>query len=147
MNTCPQSSAMRWTGAAVAVFLLLVATTSASGRALAPGAPHDSQLARHLAEALRVPHVARAHSSAVAVDLTTGEQLYALNASLPLAPASNEKLALTFALLKTFTPNLRIETRVLATGAISGGTLRGSIVLVGGGDPSLSSRDLGVLAR
>jgi D-alanyl-D-alanine carboxypeptidase/D-alanyl-D-alanine-endopeptidase (penicillin-binding protein 4) len=91
--------------------------------------------------------VATAHSSAVAVDLTTGEQLYSLNETLPLAPASNEKLALTFALLKTFTPQLRIETRVLAAGTISGGTLHGSIVLVGGGDPSLSSRNLGVLAR
>src|SRR5262249_47918759 len=104
MSTCPQSSAMRWTGAAIAVFLLLVGTTAASGRALAPGSTHAPQLALHLAQALRVPHVSRAHSSAVAVDLTTGEQLYALNDTLPLAPASNEKLALTFALLKTFTP-------------------------------------------
>src|SRR5215471_19191995 len=147
MNTCPESSAMRWTGAAIAAFLLLVAPTAASGRTLAPGSPHDSQLARHLAQALHVPHVAHARSSAVAVDLTTGEQLYALNETLPLAPASNEKLALTFALLKTFTPKLRIETRVLAAGTISGGILHGSIVLVGGGDPSLSSRNLGVLAR
>jgi D-alanyl-D-alanine carboxypeptidase/D-alanyl-D-alanine-endopeptidase (penicillin-binding protein 4) len=138
---------MRWTGAAVAAFLLLVVTTAASGRPLAHGSRHDSQLARHLARALRVPHVARAHSSAIAVDLTTGEQLYALNETLPLAPASNEKLALTFALLKTFTPQLRIETRVLSAGTISGGVLHGSIVLVGGGDPSLSSRNLGVLAR
>src|SRR5262245_3141599 len=138
---------MRWTGAAVAAFLLLAATTSASGRTLAPAAATDAQLARHLAQALRVPHVSRAHSSAVAVDLTSGEQLYALNDSLALAPASNEKLALTFALLKTFSPKLRIATRVLAAGSVAGGTLHGSIALVGGGDPSFSSRNLGVLAR
>src|SRR5262249_18417877 len=135
------------TGAAVAAFLLLAATTSASGRTLAPAGADDQQLARHLSSALRVPHVSRARSSAVAVDLTTGEQLYALNDTLPLAPASNEKLALTFALLKTFDPKLRIATRVLTAGTISGGTLHGSIALVGGGDPSLSSRNLGVLAR
>jgi D-alanyl-D-alanine carboxypeptidase/D-alanyl-D-alanine-endopeptidase (penicillin-binding protein 4) len=73
--------------------------------------------------------------------------LYALNGSLPLAPASNEKLALTFALLKTFSPKLRIETKVLASGTVDGGTLHGSLALVGGGDPTLTSRDLGVLAR
>jgi D-alanyl-D-alanine carboxypeptidase/D-alanyl-D-alanine-endopeptidase (penicillin-binding protein 4) len=42
---------------------------------------------------------------------------------------------------------MRIETRVEATGAQVGDTLQGSLVLVGGGDPTLSSRDLAKLAR
>src|SRR5206468_7267526 len=50
-------------------------------------------------------------------------------------------------LLKTFSPKLRIATRVLTAGTMAGGTLHGSIVLVGGGDPSLSSRNLRLLAR
>src|SRR5881397_1027272 len=50
----------------------------------------DSTLQDKLAKALRVPHVSAASSAAVAVDLATGEQLFAANDALPLAPASNE---------------------------------------------------------
>jgi D-alanyl-D-alanine carboxypeptidase/D-alanyl-D-alanine-endopeptidase (penicillin-binding protein 4) len=107
----------------------------------------DSALERRLAKALRVPHVSQALSSAVAVDLRTGRQLFALNDSLPLAPASNEKLTLTYALLRSFSPAMRIPTKVSALGVRQGTTLRGDLFLVGGGDPMLSSRDLALLAR
>jgi len=120
---------------------------------LTPAAPafaavrSDSNLEKRLAKALRVPHVSAATSAAVAVDLQTGEQLFALNDTLSLAPASNEKLALTFALFSSFSPKTRIETRVEATGVQDGDTLHGNLVLVGGGDPTLSTRDLARLAR
>ena len=94
-----------------------------------------------------MPHVATARSAAVAVDLQTGELLFALNDTLPLVPASNEKLPLTFALLTSYSPRMRIETRVEASGAQTGDTLRGNLVLVGGGDPTLSSGDVLELAR
>jgi serine-type D-Ala-D-Ala carboxypeptidase/endopeptidase (penicillin-binding protein 4) len=123
-----------------AVTVVVAAPASASVRA-------DSTLAKRLSKALRVPHVSGASSAAIAVDLATGEQLFALNETLPLAPASNEKLPLTYALLTSYSPRMRIETRVEATGAQVGDTLQGSLVLVGGGDPTLSSRDLAKLAR
>src|SRR3954470_24550108 len=72
----------------------------------------DSTLQDRLAKALRVPHVSAATSAAVAVDLDTGQQLFALNDTLPLAPASNEKLALTYALFSSFAPTMRIATKV-----------------------------------
>ena len=125
--------------AAVAV-LALVAPASASVRA-------DATLQDRLAKALRAAHVSAASSAAVAVDLETGQQLYALNDTLPLAPASNEKLALTYALLKTFSPTMRIATKVSALGVQRGTTLTGDLFLVGGGDPTLSSVDLARLAR
>ena len=49
----------------------------------------DSTLQDKLAKALRVPHVSSATSAAVAVDLVTGQQLFATNDTLSLAPASN----------------------------------------------------------
>jgi serine-type D-Ala-D-Ala carboxypeptidase/endopeptidase (penicillin-binding protein 4) len=107
----------------------------------------DSALERRLAKALRVPHVSQALSSAVAVDLRTGRQLFALNDSRPLAPASNEKLALTYGLLTTLGPAHRIETDVVEVGTQRGASLDGGLVLVGGGDPTLSGADLGRLAR
>jgi D-alanyl-D-alanine carboxypeptidase/D-alanyl-D-alanine-endopeptidase (penicillin-binding protein 4) len=107
----------------------------------------DSTLQDKLAKALRVPHVSSATSAAVAVDLVTGQQLFATNDSLSLAPASNEKLALTYALFSSFSPTMRITTKVSALGVQRGTTLNGDLFLVGGGDPTLSSSDLARLAR
>jgi D-alanyl-D-alanine carboxypeptidase/D-alanyl-D-alanine-endopeptidase (penicillin-binding protein 4) len=97
-------------------------------------------LAPQLDHALRVPHVSLARTSAVAVDLATGETLYSRNATLPLLPASNEKLAVTYAALTALGPEFRIETDVLQDGA-------GNLILKGYGDPTLSSTQLKSLAR
>jgi len=107
----------------------------------------DSSLQDKLAKALRVAHVSAATSAAVAVDLDTGQQLFAANDTLPLAPASNEKLALTYALFSSFSPTMRIATKVSGLGVQRGTTLNGDLFLVGGGDPTLSSSDLTLLAR
>ena len=123
-------------------FALLMSTGAASASVRA-----DSTLQNRLAKALRVPHVSAASSAAIAVDLDTGEQLFALNDTLPLEPASNEKLALTYALLTTLGPKMRIETKVDGVGVRKGATLEGDIFLVGGGDPTLSSGDLAHLAQ
>ena len=45
----------------------------------------------------------------------TGQVVYGRNRTLSLAPASTEKLALSFALLSRLGPVYRIETRVLHT--------------------------------
>ena len=116
------------------------------GPAAAPAPAASPPLAARLARALAVPHVNQTRSAAVAVDLATGEVVFARNASRALAPASTEKLTLTYGLLTTLGPAYRITTRVLATGAVEGATLRGSLILKGAGDPSLSSAGLRRLA-
>jgi D-alanyl-D-alanine carboxypeptidase/D-alanyl-D-alanine-endopeptidase (penicillin-binding protein 4) len=133
---------MRRTAVLLALFSLLAAVPTATAAVRS-----DSSLEHRLAKALRVPHVAPSRSAALAFDLETGKQLFAQHDSLPLVPASNEKLALTFALLTSFSPMLRIETRVEATGTQNGTVLHGNLVLVGGGDPTLTSNDLARLAR
>jgi D-alanyl-D-alanine carboxypeptidase/D-alanyl-D-alanine-endopeptidase (penicillin-binding protein 4) len=97
-------------------------------------------LAPQLERALHVPHVSLAATGAVAVDLATGRTLYARNQALPLLPASNEKLAVTYAALTALGPEFRIETDVLEDDA-------GNVYLKGYGDPTLSSAQLTVLAR
>ena len=67
----------------------------------APAGAGDSPLAKRLARSLAVPHVSQARTAAVAIDLQTGETLYTEHAGLPLAPASNEKLAVAYAALVT----------------------------------------------
>ena len=100
-----------------------------------------------LEQALRVPHVSLASTGAVVVDLTTGETVYSQNASLSLLPASNEKLAVTYAALTALGPGFRIETDVLGEGHQIGTTWQGNLVLKGYGDPTLASADLVDLAR
>jgi D-alanyl-D-alanine carboxypeptidase/D-alanyl-D-alanine-endopeptidase (penicillin-binding protein 4) len=118
--------------------------------ALAPApaasAPPATTLAEQLGRALRVPHVSQARSAALAVDLASGATLYSQHATLALAPASNEKLAVAYAALATLGPAFRIETQVLGVGEQDGATWRGSITLRGAGDPTLSTGDLRALA-
>jgi D-alanyl-D-alanine carboxypeptidase/D-alanyl-D-alanine-endopeptidase (penicillin-binding protein 4) len=97
-------------------------------------------LTPQLDHALRVPHVSLKSTGAVAIDLTTGETLYARNDTLPLIPASNEKLTVTYAALTALGPAFRIETDVLQDAA-------GDLVLKGYGDPTLTSVELAALAR
>jgi serine-type D-Ala-D-Ala carboxypeptidase/endopeptidase (penicillin-binding protein 4) len=115
--------------------------------ALVAPATGAASLQTALARALRVPHVSLASTGAVAIDLTTGETVYSRNASLSLLPASNEKLAVTYAALTALGPGFRIETDVLGEGQEIGTTWEGDIVLKGYGDPTLSSTGLADLAR
>lgn len=76
------------------------------------------------------------------IDLDTGETLEALNADLPLPPASVVKAATALYALDRLGPDHRFETRLIASGARAGGTLRGDIYLQGGGDPELDTTGL-----
>ncbi|MDX6509024.1 MAG: hypothetical protein QOG81_776 [Gaiellaceae bacterium] len=129
---------------AVSVAALLAALVAVSGAGAAHG---QLPLDRRLAKALTVPHVSPARSAALAVDLSTGKVLYGRNQSLSLAPASNEKLALTYGLLTTLGPSFRIDTEVLGEGQLEGTVWNGDLVLRGYGDPSLSTADLRMLAQ
>jgi serine-type D-Ala-D-Ala carboxypeptidase/endopeptidase (penicillin-binding protein 4) len=128
----------------VAALIALVAL--AAPAATAAGPTQDSQLQRRLARALQVPHVAPARSAAVAVDLASGTVLFTQNSGRSLAPASNEKLPLTYAALMQLGPTYRIETDVLGQGQQDGTQWTGTLVLKGNGDPTLSSADLRALA-
>jgi serine-type D-Ala-D-Ala carboxypeptidase/endopeptidase (penicillin-binding protein 4) len=125
--------------------LALLVALAALAAPVAAGA-QQAPLQTRLAKALRVPHVAPARSAGVALDLTTGTVLFAQNPGLALAPASNEKLPLTYAALVNLGASYRIETDVLGEGTQDGITFDGTLVLRGGGDPTLSSAGLRSLA-
>jgi D-alanyl-D-alanine carboxypeptidase/D-alanyl-D-alanine-endopeptidase (penicillin-binding protein 4) len=91
--------------------------------------------------------VSPARTGATVLDLRTGSTLFAHNSGLPLRPASNEKLATTYAALTALGPSFRIETDVLGDGEQSGATWQGNLVLKGYGDPALSYAQLNSLAR
>jgi D-alanyl-D-alanine carboxypeptidase/D-alanyl-D-alanine-endopeptidase (penicillin-binding protein 4) len=126
---------------------LLAAACLSHASVAAAATRAETPLGPRLAKALRVPHVSPARSAALAIDLTTGRPLFAQNGALPLAPASNEKLAVTYAVLTALGPTFTISTRVDENGERDGTTLHGDLFLVGGGDPTLSRADLTTLAR
>lgn len=78
---------------------------------------------------------------AVVLEPATGALLYDVGASTPRVPASAVKLVTAAAALRAVGPQTRLPTRVLA------GAAPGELVLVGGGDPGLSARDLDALAE
>jgi serine-type D-Ala-D-Ala carboxypeptidase/endopeptidase (penicillin-binding protein 4) len=113
---------------------------------LAAAAPAWASLGSRLAAALAVSGIDPGRSAAVAVDLRTGKTIFAQNPWLGLAPASNEKLAVTFAALEALGPAFRIETDVLGRGRLDGTTWSGDLYLRGRGDPTLTGSGLAALA-
>ena len=70
---------------------------------------------------------------ALVTDMTTGQVLYSLNSGTGYTPASTTKLATSVAALQVLGANARFKTTVVTGRAAS------SIVLVGGGDPTLAA--------
>ena len=63
------------------------------------------------------------------------------------APASNEKLLTSLTLLDLVGPSYRYVTTVGSTAPITAGTVDGDLVLIGSGDPTMTERDLGGMAK
>lgn len=75
------------------------------------------------------------------VDLGSGKTLLELNQDRFFVPASNAKLFTTALALARLGADYTFQTRVLADSAPDGeGRIRGSLRLMGGGDPNLSAR-------
>jgi D-alanyl-D-alanine carboxypeptidase/D-alanyl-D-alanine-endopeptidase (penicillin-binding protein 4) len=72
-------------------------------------------------------------------DRTAHRFLFQLHERTELKPASNMKLTTSAVVLADLGVTKRLSTRVYRTGVLSGDKLTGSLWLVGGGDPSLST--------
>jgi D-alanyl-D-alanine carboxypeptidase/D-alanyl-D-alanine-endopeptidase (penicillin-binding protein 4) len=94
-------------------------------------APDPAALATQLAPLLGDPALG-AQVKAAVVDVSTGEVLLEQNATTPGVPASTAKLLTAVAALTTLDPAQRLPTTVVE------GATPGEVVLVGGGDPTLS---------
>ena len=130
---------LRVAAAAVAVVAFFVVPAAQAGSA--------DVFQQQLSQALHARYVSPARTGAIVLDLQTGQTLFAHNPRLALRPASNEKLATTYAALTALGPSFRIETDVLGEGRTSGATWQGNLVLKGYGDPALSASQLVKLAR
>ncbi|MGH8993685.1 MAG: D-alanyl-D-alanine carboxypeptidase/D-alanyl-D-alanine endopeptidase, partial [Acidimicrobiia bacterium] len=109
--------------------------------------PHP--LAAALAARLADPRLAGL-SVGLSVWLDGFGEVVASNADLPLLPASNQKLITAMGVLARVPITDTLVTEVRATGAQDGPTLVGDLILVGGGDPTLTTsgpHSLDALAR
>ncbi|HTB65761.1 MAG TPA: D-alanyl-D-alanine carboxypeptidase/D-alanyl-D-alanine-endopeptidase [Steroidobacteraceae bacterium] len=87
-----------------------------------------------------------AQVSAAAVDLDNRHVLDELHADTHLTPASLTKLVTAAAVLNQWPPDKVFHTRLLTSGAIVAGELRGDLVLLGAGDASLDDQSFWSLA-
>jgi D-alanyl-D-alanine carboxypeptidase/D-alanyl-D-alanine-endopeptidase (penicillin-binding protein 4) len=110
--------------------------------AFAPAATAAPPLATRLAQALAVPGISTTQSSAMAIDLATGQTLFRRNADRSLAPASNEKLTVTYAALVELGTSYRFRTALLGVGSQEENVWHGDVFLKGYGDPTLTSPEL-----
>jgi serine-type D-Ala-D-Ala carboxypeptidase/endopeptidase (penicillin-binding protein 4) len=108
--------------------VLGVATGSANGS----GGATAAGVAAALAPIVGSP-VLGGQLGVLVTNLASGQVLYQRNASSGFTPASTAKLATAVAALDVLGPNARFRTTVVA------GSSPSSIVLVGGGDPTLAA--------
>jgi D-alanyl-D-alanine carboxypeptidase/D-alanyl-D-alanine-endopeptidase (penicillin-binding protein 4) len=87
-----------------------------------------------------------AQVSAAAIDLDNEHVLEELHPDTHLTPASLTKLVTAAAALNQWPPDKLFHTRLLTTGTIVAGELRGDLVLLGAGDASLDDQSFWSLA-
>lgn len=112
-----------------------------SGRAAAPEA---REVLRNFVDSLvNEPAWRNSHWGILIVDPARGDTLYSLNAGKLFMPASNQKLLTAAVALARLGPDYRFRTELAARGdgrqpPMSGGTIRGDLVVTGYGDPTVS---------
>ncbi len=124
--------------------LLAVAAIACAAATAAPAAAPP--LEPRLTTALTAPSLSLGRTAALAVDVASGAVIYAHNSSLPIAPASNEKIPVTWVALTSLGAGYRFHTEVYGTGARAGSAWDGDLILKGFGDPTLATVDVNRLA-
>ncbi|MFI7017231.1 D-alanyl-D-alanine carboxypeptidase/D-alanyl-D-alanine-endopeptidase [Streptomyces sp. NPDC050164] len=108
--------------------------TGLGGVSTVKSAPDGKALANSLTPLLKDPELGLRPAAAV-VDVTTGRRLYGTGSDAALTPASTTKIATTVAALSAMGADHRLTTRA----ALEPDTKE--VVLVGGGDPTLTARE------
>jgi D-alanyl-D-alanine carboxypeptidase/D-alanyl-D-alanine-endopeptidase (penicillin-binding protein 4) len=84
-----------------------------------------------------------AHMGILVVEPVTGDTVYSHNAGKLFMPASNEKLLTGATALAQLGTGYRFTTSFVSSAAIANGVLKGNLVVVGRGDPSVSDAMMG----
>lgn len=107
---------------------------------LAGVAIDEDGLASAINQHIGHPRFANASWGIQIVSLQDGRTLYETNSLKLHKPASNAKLFTGALALDRLGSEFRFKTELLARGKLSKGTLRGDLIVRGGGDPTFSAR-------
>jgi serine-type D-Ala-D-Ala carboxypeptidase/endopeptidase (penicillin-binding protein 4) len=94
------------------------------------------ELQADLREIIARPGWREARWGVMVASIDRGDTLFAMNADLPMLPASTLKLFTTAAALYYLGPDFRFSTYALADGPVANGVLDGDLILYGTGDPA-----------
>jgi len=110
--------------------------------AAAPGpSHHERALAADLDRIFRVPAMEQGLWGVEVKSLDSGRILYSRNRRTLMMPASNMKILTLAAAAETLGWDYRFTTTLATTAAVENGVLKGDLIVVGGGDPTINSRD------
>lgn len=128
-----------------ALLLLVIGPAAADPATLVrPPVATSAALPGKVAAAVTKPFAAPGLGKRVAVtivDAVSGQALYRKDGAAAVAPASTLKLVTAVTALSVLPADTRLRTTLVTSGTLSGGVLTGDLVLVGGGDTTLSSVD------
>src|SRR5262245_47661139 len=123
---------------------LLVSALLAGCHADLPAAPPAREafpavpvLVRDIDALLAAPALEHGYLGVLVKSLKTDESLYSINAKRLMIPASNMKIVTLAAAAERLGWNYSYQTSAYAAGPIDAGVLRGDLVVVGSGDPSI----------
>src|SRR3954469_6341331 len=123
-------------------FLSVALMGAAVSRAFAEGGPTTiAELQQKLSEHVSQPRFAAAMWGVKVVSLDSGKTLFETNAQKLFSPASNSKLYTVALGLDRLGSDYQIKTSVLVPEHPSkAGKLKGDLVIVGRGDPTINAR-------
>ena len=126
----------------VAFCVLLVLAGCAKAPPASPSSPIDplARLRQDIVQATQSPGVQRGAWAVAVQSLDRRERLVDLNSRTLLVPASISKLVSVATAADAVGWDFRFETTLRATGPLVDGTLRGDLLIVGSGDPSIGGR-------
>jgi serine-type D-Ala-D-Ala carboxypeptidase/endopeptidase (penicillin-binding protein 4) len=113
------------------------APTTPPTETIAPKPDPLATLRRDIVAAMNSPGVQRGVWGVIVHSLDKNERLFELNPRVLLVPASSAKIVTVATAADAVGWNYRYMTSLLATGSITNGVLRGDLVAVGSGDPSI----------
>ena len=134
------------TRAAIALFVALASSGCAPARTVAvvPAAASTRSAAERLQADLsaifEIPQFERSFWSVLVRPADSLEDLFSLNAAKLMMPGSTMKIVTVAAAAELLGWDHQFETKVVSMAPTDEGVLRGDLVVIGGGDPSISER-------
>ena len=130
----------RWRFARLALGTVVLHGCASGGMGRGAPAGTRSELRHAIDSMVALPKFSNAHWGVLIVDPERGDTLDSRNAGKLFMPASNQKIVTGAVALSQLGPEFQFETAFTARGTVEGGVLRGDLVVLGNGDPSMSNR-------